>query len=305
MRCAVTGGSGFIGSHVVDKLIDGGYEVVVIDHRVKPHRPDVEFKDVDIVDFASVLNATKDCDYIFHLAAVSNVNHALEKPVYSVQLNVGGTLNVLEAARQNKVKRVFFASTVWIYTGCNEHNVHEDSPFYMPGAGHIYSSSKIASELFICDYWKLYKVPYTILRYGIPYGPRMREELVIPIFLKKALNGEPLTISGDGSQYRNFVYVEDLADAHILAMDNKKAENQIFNLEGMRKITIREIAETIKKLLGGNVKITHTPARPGDYAGKEVSNMKAKMILGWEPKIDFEEGMKKAISWYKEKHNLK
>lgn len=123
--------------------------------------------------------------------------------------------------------------------------------------------------------------------------------------MKRALNGEPLTISGDDSQYRNFVYVEDLADAHILAIDNKKAENQIFNLEGMRKITIREIAETIKKLVGGNVKIIHTPARPGDYTGKEVSNTKTKEILGWKLKVDFEEGMKKTISWYKEKHNLK
>ena len=298
MRSIVTGGSGFIGSHVADKLIDDGHEVVVLDHRIKPHRDDVEFIDIDIVDYSSVLEATKGCDYIFHLAAMSNVNHVFEKPVYSVEVNVTGTVNFLEAARQNGCKRIVFASTVWVYTGCNGTYVNEEAPFFMPGAGHIYSSSKIASEFFICDYQKLYGVPYTILRYGIPYGPRMRMELVIPIFLRKAFKGELLTITGDGGQYRNFIYVEDLADAHVLAL-KEEAENQILNLEGMRRITIREIAETIQKLVGNNVKIEYLPARPGDYKGKEASNDKIKRLLAWEPRIDFEEGMKKTIAWYK------
>ena len=298
MKSIVTGGSGFIGSHVVDKLIDAGHEVVVLDHRVKPHRDDVEFKDVDLVDYSSVLEATKGCDYIYHLGAMSNVNHVFEKPVYSVELNVTGTVNVLEAARQNKCRRVFFASTVWVYSGCNGTYVNENSPFFMPGAGHIYSSSKIACEFFICDYQKLYGVPYTIFRYGIPYGPRMRMELVIPIFLKKAFNGEPLTITGDGSQYRNFIYVEDLADAHVLALEDK-AENHILNLEGIRRITIKEMAETIQKLVEKDVEIEFMSARPGDFEGKEASNDKIKRLLGWEPKVDFSEGMEKTISWYK------
>ena len=298
MKSVVTGGSGFIGSHVVDKLIDAGHEVIVLDHRVRPHRDDIVFKDIDIVNYASVLETTKGCDYIFHLAAMSNVNNVYENPVYSVELNVTGTMNILEAARQNGCKRVFFASTVWVYTGCNGTYVNEESPFFMPGAGHIYSSSKIASEFFICDYEKLYGVPYTILRYGIPYGPRMRMELVIPIFLRKAFHGEPLTITGDGNQYRNFIYVEDLADAHIFAL-KEEAENQIFNLEGMRRITIKEIAETIQKLCDNEVKIEYLPARPGDYEGKEASNDKIKRLLSWEPKMDFQEGMEKTIAWYK------
>lgn len=302
MKVAVTGGSGFIGSHVVDALVDAGYDVLVIDYRVKPHREDVDYADVDVANFSAVLNATKGCDYIYHLAGVANVNYAFQQPVYTVELNVGGTVNVLEAARHNDVQRVFFASTVWVYTGARDNAVHEDSPFYMPGAGHVYTSTKIASELFFHDYWNLYQQPFTILRYGIPYGPRMREELVIPIFLKKAFAGEPLTIMGDGSQYRNFVYVEDLARAHVLAM-TEVAKNQTYNLEGMRKITIKEIAETIDKLVGG-VSIEYLPARPGDYAGKEVSAEKAKRELGWEPKIDFEEGMRRTIEWYKAKYYI-
>lgn len=302
MRCVITGGAGFIGSHVVDCMMQAGHEVVVLDHGVKPHRSDVEFHDLDILDLPSLLAATVGSDYIFHLAAVSNVNVAFQNPLQCVAINIQGTANVLEAARQNKAKRVFFASTVWVYTGAHDNNAHEDSPFFMPGAGHVYTSSKIAGELLCHDYWQLYQVPVTILRYGIPYGPRMRDTLVIPIFLKKAFAGQPLTITGDGGQYRNFVYVEDLARAHLLVMDDK-AINQTYNLEGMRKVTVREVAETINRLLGGGVKIEYTPARPGDYGGKEVSAEKAKRELGWEAAVDFEEGMRRTIKWFRERYH--
>jgi UDP-glucose 4-epimerase len=302
MYCVVTGGSGFIGSHVVDCLMDAGHKVRVIDYRKKPYSNDVEFADVDILNFDDLLNATQGCDIIFHLAAVSNINVAFKQPLYNVELNILGTAKVLEAARQNSIKRVILASTVWIYSGCHDNQVHEDSPFYMPGAGHIYTSSKIASELLCHDYWILYHQPFTILRYGIPYGPRMREELVIPTFIRKALNGEPLTITGDGSQHRSFLYVEELARAHVQVLQDK-AINQTYNLEGMRPVTIREVAETVKKLVGENVDIQYLPARPGDYRGKVVSGTKAKLELGWEPQIDFEEGMIKTLKWYKEKMN--
>jgi UDP-glucose 4-epimerase len=303
MKACVTGGAGFIGSHVVDYLLEAGHHVLVVDHGAKPHRQDVDFADVDLADFHALVNATQGCDYLFHLAAVSNVNHAFANPLRCVQLNALGTVNVLEAARRNAVRRVFFASTVWVYTGSRDSQVKEDSPFYMPGAGHIYTSTKIASELFCHDYWKLYQQPFTILRYGIPYGPRMREELVIPMFLKKALAGEPITITGDGSQSRNFVYVEDLARAHILALA-PVAENQTYNLEGMRRIAIREVAATIDRLMGGGVRIEFLPARAGDYDGKEVSAAKARSELEWQPTIDFEEGMRRTIAWYKTRSDV-
>jgi UDP-glucose 4-epimerase len=303
MKIAVTGGSGFIASHVVDHLIAAGCEVVVIDHRIKPHRHDVQFEDIDILNLSALIQATKRCDYIFHLAAVSNVNYAHKYPVYTVDLNINGTANVLEAARLNGIRRVFFASTVWIYTGTRGHGLlSEEEPFYLPDAGHIYTTSKIASEMIIHNYWQLYEQPFTILRYGIPYGPRMREELVIPIFIRKALRAEPIVIQGDGGQYRNYVYIDDLARAHVLAM-SAQAENQVYNLEGSEKVSITDVARTIDKVLGGGVRIEHMPARPGDYAGKEISAKKVFEELEWEPKVRFEEGMKRTIEWFKERYD--
>jgi len=300
-KVVVTGGSGFIGSHVVDVLVEAGHQVTVIDHRVRPHRTDVGYEDVDLMDLSSVLTATKGAEHIFHLAAVSNVNYAHKYPVYTTGLNVMGTAHILEAARINGARRVYLASTVWVYNGVpNGKPVDETVPFYLEGAGHIYTSSKMAAEMVCHNYHQLYQVPFTILRYGIPYGPRMREELLIPIFIKKALTGQPLTISGKGEQYRNFVYVRDTADAHVLAMKDSAA-NQTYNLEGQRKVTVLEVAEGIKKLLGDQVKLEFVPARPGDFGGKEITAGKAHHELKWHPTVSFEEGLKKTVDWFRQK----
>lgn len=296
MTMLVSGGSGFIGSHVVDALVQAGYPVRVMD-MVQPHRKDVEYSTGSITHSADVKVAAEGVSHIFHLAAVSNVDEAFQEPAKTVEVNVGGTLNVLEAARKADCDRVLFASTVWVYGGARGVDVNEDSPFYMPGAGHVYTSTKIACELLLHDYWELYGVPFTVLRYGIPYGPRARSGTVIPIFLRKALAGEPLTIFGDGSQYRNFVYVEDLAVGNVKAVA-PVAENQTYNLEGPRPITVLEVAETIRKLLGGKVQIEYKPARSGDYRGKIVSAEKAWRELGWRPTIEFEEGMRRYLEWF-------
>jgi len=302
-KVAVTGGSGFIGSHVVDALVEAGHEVTVIDHRTKPHRDDVGFEDVDLMEMSSVLSATRGAEHIFHLAAVSNVNYAHKYPVYSTALNIMGTAHVLEAARINGAKRVHLASTVWVYNGApNGKPADESVPFYLDGAGHIYTSSKMACEMLCHNYWQLYKVPFTVLRYGIPYGPRMREELLIPIFLKKALSGQPLTVAGKGDQFRKFVYVRDMARAHVLAMQDTAA-NQTYNLEGRRQVTIIEVAEGIKKLVGDQVKIEFVPERPGDFGGKEVSAEKAKRELDWKTTVEFEEGLKATVEWFRQKWN--
>jgi len=303
-KVVVTGGSGFIGSHVVDALADSGHQVTVIDHRIRPHRSDIAFEDVDLMDFSSVLSATRGIDQIFHLGAVSNVNTAHKYPVYTASLNVLGTTHVLEAARINEVSRVHFASTVWVYNGIpNERPADESAPFYPNGAGHIYTSTKIASEMICHNYQQLYGVPITVLRYGIPYGPRMREELLIPVFLKKALTGVPLTVSGKGDQFRKFLYVTDLAQAHLLAMKDRAA-NETYNLEGEHRVTVLEVAQGIRRILGDHVRIEFTPERPGDFGGKEVSAEKARAELDWQPTVEFEDGLARTIEWFRRHWSL-
>lgn len=303
-KVAVTGGSGFIGSHVVDSMVEAGHQVTVIDHRVRPHRDDVSFEDVDLMDLSSVLSATRGIEHIFHLAAVSNVNSAHKYPVYTTALNIMGTAHVLEAARINAATRVYLASTVWVYNGSpSERPADETVPFYLNGAGHIYTSSKIASEMLCHNYQQLYQVPITVLRYGIPYGPRMREELLIPVFLKRALNSQSLTVAGKGDQFRKFFYVTDLAKAHLLAMD-PRASNETYNIEGTRRITVLEVAKGIRSLVGEHVQIDFVPERPGDFGGKEVSAEKACQELHWTPTIEFEEGLRRTVEWFRAKWGL-
>lgn len=300
-KTVVTGGRGFIGSHVVDALVDAGHQVTVIDHCGRPHREDIGFAEVDLLDLSSVLNASKGAEYIFHLAAVSNVNHAYKYPVHNIAVNVLGTTHVLEAARIHGTCRVYLASTVWVYNGAsNERSLDESAPFYLSGAGHIYTSSKMACEMICHNYGQLYNVPFTILRLGIAYGPRMREELLIPILIKKALAGQPLTIAGNGSQYRNFVYAGDLAQAHLLAMQ-EVAVNQTYNLEGSRKVTVLEVAEGIRQIVGDQVKIEFVPDRPGDFSGKAVAAEKARRELGWKPTTEFEDGLQKTVAWFRQR----
>ena len=193
--------------------------------------------------------------------------------------------------------RVILASTVWVYEMAESEQVDEDTPLVLSKAKHVYTASKVAAELYCHAYKELYQQHFTILRYGIPYGPRARGGTVIALFVRKALNGESLTIMGDGSSYRNFVYVEDLAAGNVAAL-NEAAIDQTYNLEGSRAITIKEIAETVQKLVG-QVDIEYREARPGDYSGAIVSTAKAKRELGWETKVGFEEGIRQYIEWYK------
>jgi len=306
MKALVTGGSGFIGSHVVDKLRDKGVEVRIFDMVYPTYRKDIESYQASILDFEALRMALSDIEIIFHLAAVADVADVYEEPHYAESINVRGTINVLEAARRSgHIKRVIYASTIWVYSDCKENFVDETTP--LPPPSHLYTATKLASEYYCIAYSKTYSLETTILRYGIPYGPRARRSTVIPIFVNKALKSEPLTIAGDGSQFRKFVYVEDLAEGNVLAL-KPIAKNKIYNLDGREKITIRQVAETIQKILCKEVKIEHAPARPSDFPGIEVSSEHAKKELGWEPKVDFEEGVRRYIEWYEkeeEKRELK
>jgi UDP-glucose 4-epimerase len=296
VKVAVTGGAGFIGSHVVDRLAGAGHEVVVVDVR-PPHRGDVRFERADVLDLASLTRALRDAAVVFHLAGVANVNDAAADPVRTSELNVTGTSCVWRAARDAGVGRSVLASTVWVYgAAAGEGTVDESAVFDLAKAGHSYTASKLAAELVVRSCLELYGQEFTILRYGIPYGPRMREELAIPRFVAAALAGDPITVHGDGSQHRRYVYVEDLADAHVLAM-RPEAANEVFNLEGPEAVTVRELVQAVTASIPSDTRVEFGSARPGDYAGREVSADHAARVLGWRPQVSFDAGLRKYIEW--------
>ena len=198
---------------------------------------------------------------------MADVNDVHAEPEDAERVNARGTVAVLEAARRAGVKRIVYASTIWVYSDCEPEAVDEET--LLPPPSHLYTSTKLAGELYCKAYQELYGIDFTILRFGIPYGPRAREAAVIPAFVGKAFKGEPLTLAGDGSQSRRFVYVEDLADGVALGLE-EVATNRVYNLASDENVTIKQIAETVKDLIG-NVEIVHTPARPGDFGGKVVS----------------------------------
>jgi UDP-glucose 4-epimerase len=292
---AVTGGSGFIGSAVVDALVRAGHRVRVLDRR-EPHRDDVEWVDVDILEQSALRDALAGAGPVFHLAAMADVNDVISDPVRATAVNVLGTVNALEAARQAGTGRFVLASTVWVYGATRGERVDETTHFDPDTDRHLYVSTKIAAELACRDYLTLYKRPFTVLRYGIPYGPRMRDTTVLSSFFRRALSGEPLRIDGDGRQARNFIYVEDLARAHVLAL-RPEAENLVINVDGPEPVTIRQLAELTSELVGG-VPVEFGPPRPGDLAARVVVSERAREVLGWEPEVGIDEGVRRTYAWY-------
>jgi UDP-glucose 4-epimerase len=296
MRVAVTGGCGYIGSHVVDHLVLAGHEVVVIDPADQWRNPAADHRRTDVFDTTALHAAVDGCQAVFHLAGASDVGEVAADPVQAVRLNVEGTARVLEAARRQHVGRFLLASTVWVYAatvGAGERT--EDAPVDPRRAGHVYVSTKLAAELLVHSYHDMFGQQFTILRYGIPFGPRMRDALVVARFVQAALAGQPITIAGTGEQQRNYVYVEDLADAHVRAL-SPAAADQTVALEGGTPVSVREIADVVRGLVRP-VPIRHVPARTADYQGLTVSNRLAKELLGWSPVTPFEQGVRSYLGW--------
>ena len=295
MKVLVTGGSGFIGNHVVNKLLTHGVDVRILDMLAPPEvRENVEFTKGSILDLNDVRPAMHRVDAVIHLAAVADVRDVFNDPHYAEQINVRGTANILEAMRMVGLKRVVFGSTTWVYSDVVETDVDETTALLPPS--HLYTATKIAGEHYCRSYSQLYGLEPTILRFGIPYGPGARPGAVIPIFVDKAINGNPLTLQGDGMQFRKFIYVDDLAEGIVAAL-KPVAINQTYNLDGHQKVSIREIAETVQKILG-DVTIEYIDARPGDFVGKDASSAKALRELAWQATTPFEEGVRRYVEWF-------
>ncbi len=296
MQVAVVGGGGFIGSHVVDHLVLAGHRVRVIDPVPRWRNPAARYHELDLFDEAGLASSLAGCAAVFHLAGASDVNNVAADPVGAVRLNVEGTARVLEAARQQRCDRVLFASTVWVYgatAGAGERS--EEAPVDLARAGHVYVASKLAAELLVHSYREMYGQHFTILRYGIPYGPRMRDALVIARFVRAALAGTPITIAGTGEQQRNYVFVGDIADAHVRAL-SPAAADQVLALEGGTPVSVNEIAGTVAGLIRP-VPVEYVPARTADYRGVGVSNRRAKEVLDWSPETSFVVGVRRYLDW--------
>lgn len=295
MRVLVTGGGGFIGSHVVDRLMEDGHTPRIFDLSASPyHSPlEVETFTGSITDPANLDLAMRDCDAVIHLAAVADVSHVLADPVLAEEVNTRGTLNVLEAACRAEVGRVVYGSTTWVYSDCVEQAVDEETP--IPAPRHLYTATKLAGETYCAGYAELYDLEYTVLRFGIPYGPRARAAGVVAKFTDLAFEGKALTIAGDGSQTRSFIYVEDLS-AGIVAALALEGAGRTYNLSGDEVVTILEIAERVQENTDG-CEIVHTPPRPGDFPGKEISNQRALDEIGWKAETSFREGVRRYVEW--------
>jgi UDP-glucose 4-epimerase len=292
-RVLVTGGAGFIGSHVVDHLLAAGHEPVVLD--LRPYEG-AETHIGDIRDLEAVRKAMRGCDAVAHLAAAADVGEVEADPAGAEQLNARGTLNVLQAAREHGVERVVYASTIWVYSAVEGETADEETP--LPPPAHLYTATKLAGELYCRSYGELYGVETTILRFGIPYGPRARPAAVLPAFVGRALSGEPLTVAGTGEQTRRFVYVEDLAEGVVRALDTPEAAGRIYNLVGDEDVSIKEIATTVCELVG-EAEVVHVPGRNGDFKGVAVCGARAATELGWRATTSFRDGAARYVDWHR------
>ena len=294
MKILVTGGAGFIGSHVVDKLRGAGHEPRIFDLIPSPYHDDVETTIGDLCDPETVRSALDGCQAVIHLAAVADVDQVAKDPTLTDRVNTRGTQVILEAARETGVERFVYASTIWVYgdaTGPGA--LDEDTPLGLPK--HFYTATKIAGEMYTASYGELYDLEWTILRFGIPYGPRARPTAVVPAFTAKAIAGQPLTIAGDGTQSRRFVYVEDLAEG-VVASLVPRAANRIYNLVGRENTSVRAIARAVRDVVG-DVPIEHIEGRAGDLRGGNISGERAAAELGWEPRTAFPDGVRRYVEW--------
>ena len=293
MKVMVTGGSGFIGSHLVQRLMEENYDVSVLDLR-KPVQ-DVEWIQKDIRE--DLGNTFSGFTYIFHLAALANARKSSEDARLCMDMNVRGTLNVLKAGLKADVERVFLASSTWVAGAQDGEIVNEKSTFHLENINTIYGASKISQELLCFSFYSEYRGPkYTVLRYGIPYGERMWKGLVVRAFMDMAERTGIISVMGDGKQFREFLYVGDLCAGHINAL-KPVTENKIYNLTGMRPVTIEEIAKEVVKHFPA--KIDYIPQARVEPKIKRVQNWLAETELGWVPTTTLEEGIRRCAEWWK------
>ena len=305
MKVVVTGGAGFIGSHIVKILLDKGHEVRVIDNLSRGFQnlvdPRADFKNEDLKNQKEVTDLLKGYESIIHLGNYIVVPESTKDPITYTENNVVGTVKLLEAMKDAGVKKIIFSSSATVYGEPKNLPLKEDDPIGLQTSQ--YGASKVAMEVFIGAYHSLYNFDTIILRYFNPYGPNELHEPethAIPNFIKAVLKGEPLPLYWEGEQIRDFIYVEDLAEAHVDVLNIPGFE--VFNVGTGVGAKVKDVVNTIFKIVGYEVPIKDLGKRPGDTTATYASSEKLKREVGWTPKNDLEAGLKKTIQFFKEKY---
>src|SRR6266852_4107742 len=304
----VTGGAGFIGSHLTEELFRRGHSVRVVDDLVTgkrrnlDHLSGVEFIEGDLADPGIAERAVKGMDYVLHQAAIPSVPRSVKDPVASNRANIDASVNVLVAARDAKVKRLVYAASSSAYGDTPTLPKHERMT---PDPISPYAVAKLASEHYMISFFRCYGLETVALRYFNIFGPRQDPSSpysgVLAKFITQMLNGEQPTILGDGKQSRDFTYVDNAVDANLLACKAPAGEvaGRVFNVATGRRIDLNETFRVLKKLIGYKGEVEYGPERAGDVKHSLADMSRAEKHLGYTPKVDFEEGLRRTIEWYR------
>jgi len=308
MKICITGGAGFIGSHVVDRYIAAGHEVIVVDNlitgkmenlnpRAKFYRLDIRNREVEEIF------SRERPDVVNHHAAQIDVRKSVEDPLFDAEMNVLGTLRLLEGAVKQKVRRFIFASSGGAIYG-------DQSPGAQPASEEDplrplspYGVAKATGELYLHYYWMVHGLDYVALRYGNVYGPRQDpfgEAGVVAIFTEKLLSGGQPRINGDGLQTRDYVYVEDVAEANVLALNRNGLGS--FNIGTGAEKNVNELFWNLVRITGKSVEEIHGPAKPGEQRRSVLNCSKARIHLGWAARVSWEEGLHKTVEYFEGIH---
>ena len=306
-RYLVTGGAGFIGSNIVDELVRRREEVRVVDNFSSGKRENlervlggIELLDGDIRDLALMKKATKGCDYVIHQAALRSVPKSMEDPQLYDDVNVKGTLSLLVASAENKVKRMVFASSSSVYGDSEKLPQSEDQ---MPQPISPYAATKLAGEHYLRVFAKSYGLETVALRYFNVFGPRQSLEseyaVVIPKFIACIIRGEQPPIHGDGKQSRDFTYVDNVVDANLAAAIRDGVSGEVFNVACGKGYDLLNLVKIINEILGKDIKPKCVDPRPGDVKHTLSDITKMKKLLKLEPKVDFVLGLRKTVEYFK------
>jgi UDP-glucose 4-epimerase len=305
MKILVTGGAGFIGSNITDAYVKAGHSVVVVDDlssgKTGNINPKAKYYKADIGDKKKIADIFKKekIEVVNHHAAQIDVRKSVADPGYDARINIIGTLNILEAARNFKVKKVLFASsggTIYGECGRKAPDEHAQANPLSP-----YGITKHTVEIYLKYYAHLYGMRYTVLRYANVYGPRQDphgEAGVVAIFSQRMLNDEELFVFGDGKQTRDYVFVGDVVRANVAAL--RKGDNEIINIGTGQLTSVNGLVDAMGKITEYTNKPIYKPARPGELMKSYLDNKKAKKILNWAPEVELRDGLRKTVEYFKE-----